>query len=76
MGVYFNQAHRDEEATMNKWMPLLRCWRTMPQELLSKGRAVRALVRDVDKAKQLLVRTCNGDVCGAALSDSLATSVL
>lgn len=48
----------------------------MPQELLSKGRAVRALVRDIDKAKQLLVRTCNGDVCSAALIDSTATSVL
>jgi hypothetical protein len=33
---------------------------TMSQELLSKGRAVRALVRDVDKAKQLLVRVCIG----------------
>jgi hypothetical protein len=43
----------------------------MSQELLSKGRAVRALVRDVDKAKQLLVRACVVQPCSAVISNFL-----
>ena len=41
----------------------------LSQELLSKGRAVRALVRDVDKAKQLLVRRCMVAPCSAVFSE-------
>ena len=43
----------------------------MSQELLSKGRSVRALVRDVDKAKQLLVRTYIGGTHAALPSRTL-----